>query len=99
MPQTRPRRISVSFIFVLSIFFGVALTLPHPLFAQNSEATRLAQSAAQKYQSGDLDGAIDTYRQATALQPNDPNILFALAQALGDQGATQEAPTDYQKSL
>ena len=99
MPQARPRRISVSYILVFSTLFGIVLTLPGPLAPQNSEASRLAQSAAQKYQAGDIDGAISGYRQASTLQPNDPNILFALAQVLGDQGNTQEATADYQRAL
>lgn len=99
MRQARTRRIPASTVLFLYAFLVVALTSPRVLTAQNSEANRLAQSAAQKYQSGDLEGAIATYHQATVLQPNDPNILFALAQALGDQGATQEVTTDYQKTL
>jgi protein O-GlcNAc transferase len=99
VPQSRPRRISVWPVLVYCSFIGVAWTPPRPLAAQNSEAARLAQSAAQKYQAGDLTGAIAAYRQAAALQPNDASIFFALAQALGDQGATEEAAADYQKTL
>jgi tetratricopeptide (TPR) repeat protein len=98
MPQARPRRILVLFLVLSSTLFAAALT-PSSLPAQNSEAARLSQSAAKKYQAGDVDGAIAIYRQASALQPDDPNILFALAQALGDQGKTEEATTDYQKTL
>jgi tetratricopeptide (TPR) repeat protein len=95
MPQARPRPRFVHLL--LGILFLPSLV--SPLFAQNPEAKRLAQSAAQKYQAGDLDGAITDYRQASTLQPNDPNILFSLAQALGDHGSTLEAAADYQKSL
>src|SRR5215475_832485 len=73
--------------------------MPHTLSSQEPEADRLVRSAAQKYQAGDLDGAIATYRQASALKPNDPAILFSLAQALGDQGTTEEAAANYQKSF
>src|ERR1700737_2578355 len=77
-------------------FLG-ALFVAIPLAAQSAEGNRLMQAGAQKYQAGDLDGAVAVYHQAAALQPNDPNILFALAPALGDQGTLPEAEQIYLK--
>ncbi len=67
--------------------------------AQNADVTRLVRAGAQKYQAGDLNGAIAAYRQAVALQPNEVNALFGLAQALGDQGSFAEAESTYLKLL
>jgi hypothetical protein len=58
-----------------------------PLAAQKTEVNRLMQTGSQKYQAGDMDGAITDFRQAAVLQPGDPSVLFALAQALGDRGS------------
>jgi tetratricopeptide (TPR) repeat protein len=74
-----------------ALFFAI------PLAAQNAEVSRLMQAGAQKYQAGDLDGAVAVYHQAAALRPNDPNILLALAQALGDQGTLVDAEQIYLK--
>lgn len=67
------------------------------LHAQTPDAARRMQTGSQKFQTGDLDGAIADFRQAAAMQPNDPNTLFALAQALGDQGSLAESEQTYLK--
>jgi tetratricopeptide (TPR) repeat protein len=90
----RPR---LQFSAPLVIFLLGALFVAIPLAAQNAEVSRLMQAGAQKYRAGDFDGAVALYHQAAALQPSDPNILLALAQALGDQGTLPEAERIYLK--
>src|SRR6266404_4572578 len=81
----------------VTAFFLVALLFAVSLPAQKPDLTRLMQSGSQKAQAGDLEGAIVDFRQAAALQPGDPNVMFALAQALGDQGSLAESEQTYLK--
>ena len=46
----------------------------------------------------DVDGAIAHYRQALKLRPDDPNAHYNLAVALQQQGKTEEAAGELQKS-
>src|SRR5258708_581818 len=80
-----------------TVLFLVALLFAGGLTAQKPHVTRLMQSGSQRVQAGDLDGAVTDFRQASALQPSDPNVLFALAQALGDQGSLAESEQTYLK--
>src|SRR5258708_2600859 len=81
----------------VTAFFLIALLFTLSLQAQKPDVAQLMKSGSQKVQAGDLDGAITDFRQASALQPSDPNVLFALAQALGDQGALAESEQTYLK--
>ena len=67
------------------------------------QQARTAQHKAEQgtacYQRGDLRGAIDGYRQALAIKPDYPDVLFNLGIALGDQGDLDGAIASYRKSL
>src|SRR5258708_27068788 len=78
-------------------YFMLMAFLVATLSAQKSDVTFLMQAGSQKVQAGDLEGAIVDFRQAAALQPSDPNVLFALAQALGDQRSFAESEQTYLK--
>jgi tetratricopeptide (TPR) repeat protein len=51
------------------------------------------------YESGDLSGALAKYRHVLVAKPDDPDVLFSIAQVLGDQGAVQEAEQTYLKAV
>src|ERR1700722_471452 len=80
---------------VFHALLAVSLVAAGALAGQKTDVNRLLETGSQKYRAGDMDGAIAAYRQAAALQPGDPSILFNLAQALGDQGSLAESEQTY----
>jgi hypothetical protein len=59
--------------------------------AQTTASTDAELRQGQKmYLDGDLAGALSTYRHVALSRPNDLNVLFLIAQTLGDQGSLQE---------
>src|SRR6266478_3292155 len=92
MQRLMPQSFLLSIALVCHLLFAAG-----PLAAQKPEVDRLMQTGSQKYQAGDMDGAIADFRQAAVLQPGDPSVLFALAQALGDQGSLAESEQTYLK--
>lgn len=41
------------------------------------------QKGQEQYRAGDIAGALTTFRRIALSRPNDPNVLFSLAEALG----------------
>jgi tetratricopeptide (TPR) repeat protein len=67
---------------------------------KSASASDVEFSEGQKlYESGDLAGALTKYRHVLASKPDDPDVLFATAQVLGDQGAVTEAEQAYLKAI
>ena len=78
----------------------VLLSVPICAHAQTVPATDAQLRLGQKmYLDGDLAGALSNYCQAAVSRPNDPNVLFLIAQVLGDQGSLQEAGATYLKAI
>ncbi len=48
---------------------------------------------------GRLDGAIESFQNASALEPNDPGFHYALANALSQAGHSDESVVQFQKAL
>jgi len=68
--------------------------------AQTGQPTDVLLQQGQKlYREGKLDEAIAILRRDAAQRPNDPNVSFALAAALTDQGSLQEAENVYKKTI
>jgi protein O-GlcNAc transferase len=76
------------------------LFVPIGARAQTVAASDAELRQGQKmYLDGDLAGALSHYRQVALSRPNDPNVLFLIAQALGDQGSLAEAEATYLKTI
>src|ERR1700704_6221249 len=84
----------------LVICLSVSLLLAGRGAGQNAQISDpLLQQGQKLYEAGKLDEAIAVFRQDVAQRPNDPNVVFALAAALSDQGALQESETDYKRAI
>src|ERR1700732_370074 len=59
--------------------------------APNPELSRPLQTAQQRYQTGDLDGAIAAYQQAIRLNPQSGLAYSGLGSALLDKGNPKDA--------
>jgi tetratricopeptide (TPR) repeat protein len=66
---------------------------------QRRQARELAQRAQQAAILGDRTAARDQLRQATALDPSNPELAYQLARAQEALGATEEASTAYCRFL
>ena len=69
------------------------------LGAKDSQAGPIVDQASQKYQAGDFPGAIELYRKALTIVPNDPAIHVDLASALQASDDFTAARAEYQKGL
>src|ERR1043166_7519274 len=81
MQQPVPRSFLLSIALICHLLLAAG-----PLAAQKTEVNRLMQIGSQKYQAGDMEGAIADFRQGAVLQPGDPTVFFALPGALGGRG-------------
>jgi len=59
----------------------------------------LEQSAVSCLRGGDFAGAIQAYKQALELDPNDPDVKLGLARALSLSGHSEESKSLYQQLL
>lgn len=76
------------------------LSAPICVRAQTAATTDAElQKGQELYRAGDIAGALSTLRRIALSRPNDPNVLFSLAEALGDQGSLQEAEAAYLKAI
>lgn len=64
-----------------------------------SDANRLTRQANRLFAAGDLKGAAQTYRRALQAAPNDAQLHFNLALALGALGDRQEERHELERAL
>jgi tetratricopeptide (TPR) repeat protein len=83
-------------IFLCCLFLFVPIGASAQTVAASDAELRQGQ---KMYLDGDLAGALSHYRQVALSRPNDPNVLFLIAQALGDQGLLPEAEVTYLKAI
>lgn len=57
------------------------------------------KNGVKLYKAGDSAGALASFRRAAAGRPNDPNLLFEIAQVLADQGSMREAESSYLSAI
>ena len=90
---------ALSRFFVATLFLAGAFCLfmsySAPVARADDRATELELQGLDLYQHGDLNGAIDKFRQALAIKPNDRGIHTNLAQFLNDAGVAQYSKKDY----
>lgn len=65
---------------------------------KNASAAPLVDSAAEKYKAGDYKGAIDLYRQALQIIPNDASVHTDLASALQASDDFTNALIEFKKA-
>ena len=79
------------------------LLLPGTGWAQKPGATadvsRFVLEAAERYQKGDLEGAVAAYRRAIAVSPNDGVLYFNLGRMLADSDKLPEAAAAYEQAV
>jgi tetratricopeptide (TPR) repeat protein len=75
--------------------FGLFLSYPAPVARADDKATQLELDGLDLYQHGDVNGAIDKFRQALAIKPNDKGIHNNLAEFLNNAGVTLYQSKDY----
>ena len=80
-------------VFLLAL----GLLLSGPAFAQTAEAYR--QHAIELSRNKSWDQAIDSYRKALALEPNDPVTHYNLALALKNKGDAALAAEEFEATL
>ena len=89
----------LSRFFVATLFltgaFCLFMSYPAPVARADDRATQLELAGLDLYQQGDLNGAIEKFRQALALKPNDKGIHDNLARFLNDAGVAQYQTKDY----
>src|SRR3989442_14361 len=78
---------------VCTLLWILGALFPSLAFAQtpNPESQRQLQTALQRYQAGDLDGAIAAYQQAIKLNPQSGIAYSGLGSALIDKGNPKDA--------
>jgi tetratricopeptide (TPR) repeat protein len=90
---------ALSRFFVATLFsagaFCLFMSYPAPLARADDRATALELAGLDLYQHGDVNGAIEKFRQALALKPNDRGIHTNLAQFLNSAGVAQYESKDY----
>jgi Flp pilus assembly protein TadD len=83
-------------IFLCCLFLFVPIGASTQTVAASDAELRPGQ---KMYLDGDVAGAPSHYRQVALSRPNDPHVLFLIAQALGDQGSLPEAEVTYLKAI
>lgn len=78
---------------------AAGLLLASSLFAQVPSPAELLRRATELQQAGDLDGAVTSYREFLALQPNEAPVHSNLGVLLSRLGRYDEAVVEYQKAL
>ena len=90
LQRKKPRRFNLALIIVLCLLIvtativqGYVVPLVPPLFVPTATATRpaasYAEDAAQLFQDGKLDSAIQAYKQAILLAPTNSDLYVALS--------------------
>jgi tetratricopeptide (TPR) repeat protein len=82
-----------------AVAFVLWLSSAHAILAQFNQAVKLDEVGSQRYQAGDLDGAIAAFRQAVSLNPNDSLAYSNLGLALMDKGNLPEAAMALERSI
>lgn len=98
------RRISLFLVGVCLLILGAVIVLlwrapaaPPPAFVPSATGHR--ERAELYEQLGEMAEAVEEYRAALRLAPEDPALHKALAQLLERQGRWEEAATHYERSL
>ena len=87
-------RFLVAAVFLAGAFC-LFMSYPAPVARADDKATSLELAGLDLYQQGDVNGAIEKFRQALALRPNDKAIQRNLAQFLNDAGVARYQMKDY----
>src|SRR5437868_10710754 len=100
-PETKSEAMSPSLRItaVLAVALLIAVLFASPTFSQNASPEDTLRHTMELQQAGDLEGAVQGYRQFLAARPKEAAVHANLGVLLAHLGRFDEAIAEYKKAV